>query len=176
MIMLTYAAIAIVFLLSVLGWIRRRRPSDSGERPPDNHFAPSSENGRWLDLSERIFDPSDARWLAEELAFPKLAEELVLERKRMAVRWLETLKESFNEIVRTPALTAGELPEVNSRGSWHMLWLTLRFQLLVSYALLLVRVFGPYHRLIPSVSWFPFLRERKRSFQRPALANSRNSR
>jgi hypothetical protein len=37
-----------------------------------------------------------------------------------------------------------------------MLWLTLRFQFLLSYALLVVRLFGPYHRLLPSFTWVPF--------------------
>ncbi len=65
-------------------------------------------SGHWLDLSERIFDPSDARWLAEELAFPKLAEALILGRKRLAIRWLEALQASFDELVRTPELSPSE--------------------------------------------------------------------
>ena len=112
MITLIYAAIAIAFLILVLGLFGKTRSHEPDECMPDNHSAPSTGNGRWLDLSERIFDPSDARWLAEELAFPKLAKALILGRKRLAIRWLEALQASFDEVVRTPELS----PERGSRG------------------------------------------------------------
>ena len=175
MITLTYAALAIAFLILVLGLLRKTHPRGLDEFPPDNHAVPSLENARWLHLSERIFDPSDARWLAEELAFPKLANALILGRKRLAIRWLEALQASFHEVVRTPELTPSEAVEASAVSSWQMLWLTLRFKLLVSYALVVVKLFGPYHRLIPSISysWFPFARRSGRSYRRPAWANSR---
>jgi hypothetical protein len=175
MTMLTYVAIAIAFLIVVLVLLRKPEPLDNEEGLSKKSYAPSVGNGRWLGLSERIFDPSDARWLTEELAFPKLAESLTLGRKRLATRWLETLQASFDEVVRTPELTSSEDLTSNSAGSWQMLWLTVRFQLLVSYALLVVRLFGPYHRLIPSFSWLPFSRESEPHFQRAALANNQNS-
>jgi hypothetical protein len=175
MTMIIYTAIAIAFLLSVLGLIRKTRSQESDEFIPDRHSAPSIGNRRWLDLSDRIFDPSDARWLAEELAFPKLAKSLSLERRKLAIHWLETLQASFDEVVRTPELDPGEAPAASSAGSWRMLWLTLRFKFLVSYALLMVKLFGPYHRLIPSFSWLPFSRESEPRFRRAALANNRSS-
>jgi hypothetical protein len=55
------------------------------------------------------------------------------------------------------------------------LWLTGRFQILVSYALFVVKLFGPYHRLIPSFSWVPIHREGDPSFRRAALAQGRSS-
>src|SRR5208282_4317540 len=94
------AAIAIAFLILVLGLFRKTRSHEPDEYMPDNPSAPSIGNGRWLQLSERIFDPSDARWLQEELAFPKLAKALMLGRKRLAIRWLEALQASFDEVVR----------------------------------------------------------------------------
>jgi len=177
MIMLIYAAIAIAFLILVLGLGRNTSSRELNEgTPPDNLSVPSIGNGCWLALSERIFDPSDARWLQEELAFSKLAEALMLGRKRLAIHWLEALQESFDEVVRTPELSPSETPVAGSGGSWHMLWLTIRFKLVVSYALLVVKLFGPYHRLIPSFSWVPFSRQSERGIRRPALANSRGSR
>jgi hypothetical protein len=176
MITLIYAAIAIAFLILVLCLYGKPRSHEPEEGLLDNNLAPSAGKGRLRYLSERIFDPSDARWLAEELAFPKLAEALIIGRKRLAIRWLETLQASFDEVVRTPELTSSQLPEVSPIGSWQMLWLTVRFKFLVSYALLVVKVFGPYHRLIPSFSWFPFSRGSERSFRRVALANGRGSR
>jgi hypothetical protein len=176
MIMLIYAAIAIAFLILVVGLLQKPQPLEFDEDIAEKSYAPSIGNGRWLHLSERIFDPSDARWLQEELAFPKLAKALVIGRRRLAIRWLEALQASFDDLVRTPELTPSEAPEGISPGSWQMLWLTIRFKLLVSYALFVVKLFGPYHRLIPSFSWVPFLQESGRSIRRPALANSRSSR
>ena len=173
--MLIYAAIAIGFLILVLGLFRKTRSNKADECMPDNHSAPNTGNGRWLHLSERIFDPTDARWLAEELGFPKLAHTLMLGRKRLAIRWLEALRTSFDDLVRTPDFSPSEAPEGSSVGSWQMLWLTFRFKISVSYALLVVKLFGPYHRLIPSFSWVPFSRRSERSFRRPALVNSRSS-
>jgi hypothetical protein len=175
MITLIYAAIAIAFLILVIGFLRKPLLDDPDEALTEKSYAPSVGNGRWLDLSERIFDPSDARWLAEELAFPKLAKVLILERRRLAIRWLKALQASFDEVVRTPEIAPGAAAAANSAGSWRMLWLTIRFKLLVSYALLVVRLFGPYHRLMPSISWIPFSRESEHSFRRTALAHSRSS-
>ena len=77
----------------------------------EKSYAPSIGNGRWLDLSERIFDPSDARWLEEELAFPKLAKTLVTGRRRLAIHWLEALQTSFDELVRTPEVSLSAIPK-----------------------------------------------------------------
>ena len=173
---LIYAAVAIAFLMLVIGFLRKPLLDDPDEALTQKSYAPSVGNGRWLDLSERIFDPSDARWLAEELAFPKLAKALVLERRRLAIRWLKALQASFDEIVRTPEILPSDPAAADSAGSWRMLWLTVRFKLLVSYALLVVRLFGPYHRLMPSIAWIPFSRESEHSFRRAALAHSRSSR
>jgi hypothetical protein len=168
------AAIAIAFLVLVLALSRKSRTCEPDECGVESHPAPNTCNGRWLDLSERIFDASDVRWLRDELAFPKMAQTLTLERKRLAIRWLEALQQSFDTLVRTPALSTSDSPERASRGSWHMLWLTLRFKFLVSYALLVVKLFGPYHRLIPSLSWMSFSSGSGRSFQRASFAENRS--
>jgi len=174
MIMLIYAAIAIAFLIVIVALLRKRQPLDPDESLTERSCSPSIGNGRWLDLSERIFDPSDARWLEEELAFPKLAKTLIIGRKRLAIRWLEALQASFEEVVRTREAVPSEAPEASSPGSWQMLWLTIRFKLLVSYALFVVKVFGPYHRLIPSFSWVPFSQGSEGNIREAALANSRS--
>jgi len=176
MIMLLYAVTAIAFLILVLGLARKIQSPKPDECLSDNKTASRIGNGRWLQLSERIFDPSDVRWLEEELAFPKLAKSLKHGRKRLALLWLEALQASFDDLVRTPELAPSEPLEVAAPGDWESLWLTFRFKFLVSYALLVVKLFGPYHRLIPSFSWVPSLQGSGRSFRRPALANSRASR
>jgi len=175
MIPVIYAAIAVAFLIVVLGLFRKTRSQVADESLLDNRSAPGFENGNWLHLSERIFDPSDARWLAEELGLPDLASALVLERKRLAIFWLEALRASFDQLVRTPEFSPSEVSVGSSDGNWKMLWQTFRFKVAISYALLVVRLFGPYHRLIPSFSWIPLSRAGERSFRPPALANSRSS-
>jgi len=176
MISFIYGAIAIAFLSLVLGLIRKTRSNKPDEWTNATPPPLSIGNGHWLHLSERIFDPSDARWLAEELGFPKLANVLMQGRKRLAICWLEALQASFDDLVRTPALTSPEAPEADSEGSWRMLWLTLRFKTSISYALLVVKLFGPYHRLIPSFSWVSISQASERHSRRPALANNRISR
>jgi hypothetical protein len=175
MITLIYAAIAIAFLLLVLGLRHKPQSLDPDQASTEKSYAPNVGNGRWLHLSERIFDPSDARWLEEELAFPRLAKLLVLERKRLAIHWLQAMQASFDELVRTPEIFTSEAPEAHYPGSWQMLWLAIRFKLLVSYALLVVRLVGPYHRLVPSFSWVPFSQESGHSFRRADLVDSRGS-
>jgi hypothetical protein len=176
MIMLIYAVLSIAFVLLVAKVLYHPQPLDSDEVLTDKGYARSIGNGNWLDLSERIFDPSDARWLADELAFPKLAKALLIGRKRLAIRWLEALQSSFDELVRTPELGSSEVSESSYVGSWKMLWLTARFKLLISYALLVVKVFGPYHRLIPSFTWVPMSPSTERSFRRGALAGTQGPR
>lgn len=176
MMTLVYIAIAVAFLALVLGFIRKTRRHDPNDALMEKSYAPVIGSGRWLDLSQRIFDPSDARWLQEELAFPKLAKALALGRKQLAIRWLETLQASFDDLVRTPEFTPSELSANSSAAAWQMLWLTIRFKLLLSYALVVVKLFGPYYpHLIPSFNWVPFSHGSETSFRRPALANERNS-
>jgi hypothetical protein len=150
MITLIYAGIAIGFLLLVLGLLARTQPEKPDEGLAGKDYAQCLGDARWLDLSERIFDPSDARWLREELAFPKLANSLTCARKRLAIRWLKALQASFEDLVRRPEPVSSEPPLTNSAPCWQMLWLTVRLQFLLLYVLLVVRLFGPYHRLILS--------------------------
>jgi len=156
MITLIYAGIAIGFLILVLGLLARTQPEKPDEGLAGKDYAQCLGEARWLDLSERIFDPSDARWLREELAFPKLANSLTRARRRLAIHWLKALQASFQDLVRRPEPVSSETRLTNSTPSWQMLWLTVRFQFLLLYALLVVRLFGPYHRLIPSFTWIPF--------------------
>jgi hypothetical protein len=163
--------VALAFLILVLGLLTRTQAEHTEEGITDKDCAPQLGNTHWLDLSERIFDPSDARWLREDLAFPKLADSLTDARKQLAIHWLRALQASFNELVRSAAPAPDESSGDCSLTGWQMLWLTVRFQLLMSYALIVVRLFGPYHRLIPSFNWVPFSLARDSHLHSPALAN-----
>ena len=174
----TYAFLAIAFLILVIRLLRKPQPHDPDDAAEEKRYAPSIGNGRWLDLSERIFDPSDARWLEDELAFPKLARALELDRKRLAIRWLKALQTSFDDLLRTPEITPSSDPEASSAsvGGWQMVWMIVRFKFLVSYALLVVKLFGPYHRLIPSFGWVPFSQGSGHAVRQAELAGERGSR
>jgi hypothetical protein len=174
MMTLIYVALAIAFLILVLCLARKSQPRDI-DVVEEKTYAPRIGSGRWLNLSERIFDAADARWLGEELAFPKLEQSLTLDRKRLAIRWLEALQASFDELVRTPAIARNDDPEADSAESWRMLWLTLRFKFLVSYDLLVVKLLGPNHRLVPSFAWVPRTQKRGQTIRQAALAGSRGS-
>ncbi len=114
-------------------------------------------NASFLQLGDKIFDPRDYRWLRYELSFPGAAEDLARHRRRLATEWLESLRNSFQELVRTPEPECAEGESESTLSSWKLLWLTLRFHLLVSYALFVIRFFGPYHQLIPSFAWLDAL-------------------
>jgi hypothetical protein len=159
MTLLIYAGIAIAFLGMVLALLLRARSENTDEGVPEKDYAPCVDEARWLNLSECIFNPADARWLRDELSFPGLALSLTRARQQLAIQWLKALQASFNTLVRTTALSPLENPGANSMEGWRLLWLTVRFQFLLSYALMIVKFFGPYHRLIPSFAWVPFLKE-----------------
>jgi hypothetical protein len=168
-----YATLAIAFLIVVVALLRNPRAQD-GDAVEKKEYASTVGSRRWLDLSERIFDPSDVRWLEQELAFPKLARALSLDRKRLAVQWLEALQSSFDELIRTPEAVSGDNGPSHASG-WSMLWLILRFKFLISYALVVVKLLGPYHPLIPSFAWLPFSRGLGQKIRLEALAGNRTS-
>lgn len=96
------AVLSIAFLVVVMKFLRRSSTANTDDALPNRIPTPRMGIGQWLDLSERIFDPGDARWLAEELAFPALAVALMEGRKHLAIRWLQALQASFDELARTP--------------------------------------------------------------------------
>ena len=114
-------------------------------------------NASFLRLGDKIFEPRDFHWLRYELSFPGAAEDLARHRKRLATEWLKSLRNSFQELVRTPELEGVKGESESTLSSWKLLWLTLRFHFLVSYALFVIRFFGPYHQLIPSFAWLDAL-------------------
>lgn len=106
-------------------------------------------------MAQRIFDSADYVWLHDELCFPEAARVLAKHRKELAVKWLKGLRSSIKELGHFPEPAAAESHEVSSR---QLPWLTLRLHFLVNYALLVVRLFGPYHPLVPHFEWLQSLR------------------
>jgi len=159
MAILAYAIIAVLLILVVALLARQTPREEPAEALAEKEFVQGLWDGRCLNLSERIFDSADYHWLRDELGFPQLADSLVRSRQRVAIRWLKALRTSFDELVRTPEPLLADSRSNAAPGSWNLLWLTLRFHFLLGYALLVVRLFGPYHRLIPSWSWLRFIPE-----------------
>jgi hypothetical protein len=147
--LILYSLLALVILV-LAGWLARNRPpSDEIENQPGGDLSGTSLQASSLDLANRIFDPADYRWLRDELCFPQGASILADHRKELAVKWLKALQNSFKELVRLPEPSPDRADPGSGPSSWQLLWLTLRFQFLLSYALLVVRLFGPYHQLVP---------------------------
>ncbi len=151
-----YATIAILIIV-LAAWLGRQRRENATFAigiQQDATVGNPWENG-CLRLAERIFDSTDYLWLRDEVRNPALARILARSRKQMALGWLQTVRRSFAALVRTPEPVPSRGSEVTS--STELLLLTLRFHFLLAYALFVVRIFGPYHRLIPSLRWARFL-------------------
>jgi len=149
-----YSIIALLIIV-VVALLVRASDTGGGAQPEDDgqEDLQGLGEGSGLTLSERILDPSDYLWLRDELGFPDLAESLRRNRQHLTLKWLKALRLSFNEIVRTPEPLSPDGTASGTQEGWQLLRLTLRFHLLLSYAFLVVRFFGPYHRLIPSLGW-----------------------
>lgn len=154
-----YAIFAIAFLVLAAWLVRETSAHDEGEIDAEKDLAQGLWDGPSLNLAYRIFDPADYKWLHDELWFPVAARALASHRKQLAIQWLKGLRNSFKELVRLPEDAALEGGLGTGDSSWQLLWLTLRFQFLLSYALLVVRLFGPYHRLVPYLGWLHSVRE-----------------
>jgi len=176
MTMLIYAGTAIAFLILVLVLLAKDHFRESNDTLTKEDYAEWVGGKRWLSLSERIFDPSDVRWLREELAYPEFADSLTRARQQLAIHWLRALQASFIEIVRTPEFVPLAGSQVDSTAGLQVMWRSVRFQILLFYALVVVSLFGPYHRLIPSFSWLPLLRGNDTALQRPILIDDGESR
>lgn len=150
--------VAIAFLIVILATLLVR-PSESAETEPEHDYIQNLSDEAGLKLAERIFDPGDFFWLRDNLRHAELAAALARYRREMALRWLRALRRSVEELARIPEPAAG-----HSSASWALLWLTLRFHLLLGYALLVVRLVGPYHRLVPLL--FPSLFRPRRPARR----------
>lgn len=154
-----YSLIAALILILAAVLVRQRLEGAAAEGEGEANYLQGLLDGSCLSLAERIFDPADYLWLRYKIGYPQLARELASSRKKSAVRWLKALGHSFNELLRVPEPSASRGDDRGGPESWGLLWLTLRFHLLLAYALFVVRLFGPYHRLIPSFTWVETLTE-----------------
>lgn len=148
-----YSVIGILIIILAIILVRHGYEGATAEIEVERDYAQDRWDGECLSLAERIFDPADYLWLRDELGFPQLARALARSRKQLALRWLKALRRSFDELVRVPEPVRAEGSTNGASATWQLLWLTLRFHLLLSYALLVVRIFGPYYSLLPSLGW-----------------------
>jgi len=149
---LPYVVIAVLILAIAVVLARQGRSPIGLETESEKEFNRGLLETSCLDLAERIIDPSDYRWLRDDLCFPQLARMLARQRKEMALRWLKGLRSAFNEMVREPHV-AGASDSDDGRQALRMALLTLRFHALLSFAILMVWMFGPYHAIVPSLDW-----------------------
>ena len=156
---LPYVFVAILIIVIAALLVRERQPAEPRDVATGEYRLFHPGNGQFMKMSDCIFKADDFLWLRDKLGRADLARALARNRKQLAIQWLKSLRGSFNELVRTPEPTPR--PGAANRGpaSWGLLWLTLRFHLLLVYALFVVRTFGPYHRLLPTLGWRRFLPE-----------------
>jgi hypothetical protein len=154
---LIYALIALLIIVLAAFLTRRRQKEGRTGRETSQDYLPGLWDGPSLTLAERIFDSTDYVWLREEIGQPDLAQTLTRSRKRLALRWLQALRRSFEELVRVPDPLPPHGNADPAFSAWQLLWLSLRIRCLLSYAYLTVWILGPYHRLIPPLDWVPSL-------------------
>ncbi len=133
----------------ILAWllVRKRHEEEALSGEPSEGDCSKVWETPWLRIAERIFDVADFHWLRDEIAQPQLARALARARKQIALEWLKAVRLSFDHLVRTPAPSPEPVP--------NLLWMSLRFRLFLGCATLVVRLFGPYHRLIWSFDFLP---------------------
>jgi hypothetical protein len=156
--MLLYSVLAIAVLVLAAWLARVKPPAGEDENLLHNDNSDGAFSPQWLELAHRVFDPADYLWLRDELCFPQVAALLARHRKDLAIKWLKALRSSFKEFVGVPNPDSAVDGLASKLSSWQSLWLTLRFQFLLFYALFVVRLFGPYHRLVPRFGWLEALR------------------
>ncbi len=144
----------------ILAWllVRKRHEEEALSEERSEGDCGKFWQASWLRVAERIFDVADFHWLRDEIAQPQLARALARARKQIALEWLKAVRLSFDRLVRTPG---------PSEPVPHLLWMSLRIRMRLGYATLVVRLFGPYHRLIWSFDFLP-------SFTEPAPGRPRH--
>ncbi len=147
-----YSIIALGILL-LAGWLIRQALRDAEEADLPRSPTLDLLDLRSLSLAERIFDPADYLWLRDKVCFPHLARLLKRSRRQMALICLKGLRRSFDDLVRVPETPSARYQAEDNFQRWQLLWLILRFHFLLGYAIVVVRLFGPYHRLVPSLRW-----------------------
>jgi hypothetical protein len=149
-----YTIVALLTVVVVLWLVRRaQRPAPESSRDEQSWDA-----ALWspadLILAERVFDRTDYLWLRDEAGFPALAKSLRRSRAQMALAWLRAVRRSFEKLLQTPGPVPASRGLFKPPRSWEFM---LRFHLVLGYAFLVVRFFGPYHRLVPPFGWIPNL-------------------
>jgi hypothetical protein len=147
--LIVYAIVAVLIMV-VAGVLLR---PDFGRDSNLDEFSGEYSEGLWegtnLTAVEKIFDRTDYLWLRDKVGFPSLARSLARTRKQIALKWLKALRRSFDDVVLAHAAAPEQAKDPDGPGTWDIFWPMLRFHLLLTYATLVVRWFGPYHRLIP---------------------------
>jgi len=171
---MSYMVGALLLLLAI-GFLLAYQGRDASVADAERESGRGLMDESALYLAERIFSLSDYRWLRDELGFPHLARELARHRRNLAIQWLRGFRSSFNQLVRAAQLDKREESTNTGPPGWGILFLTLRFHFLLSYALVVVRLFGPYHRLVPSFGWLRAVSWAEYRKERLGIVDARSS-
>jgi len=156
---LIYPALALLLILGVAVYLRAEQNRRVDSEKDWHEYTQGLWDSQGLSLSEKLFDPTDYLWLRDQAGFPGLAESLYRVRRRLALECLKALRQSFDDLLRTPEPLVPIGWTGYSREAGRLLGQTVRFHLVLTYAQLVVRFFGPYHRLVPAWRWMHPLTE-----------------
>ena len=147
-----YTVVAALTIVAVFLLLRAGHATRVVDTDIDQEFLEGLWDSQCLMVVEKIFDPLDYRWLRDQAGLVPFAESLFRARQQLALTWLRAMRRSFDDLIRTPELPPADNAHGEAERGWKMLWVTLRFHFLLTYAYFVVRYFGPYHRLVP-FSW-----------------------
>ena len=154
-----YVVIALLIVLLLVLLVREVKSDEVSGLVGEKEDIELWWDDKFLNLSERIFDSMDYRWLREEIGFPDLARSLARFRKKLALRWLRAFRRSLGETLLVPRHFRPGGGASHFFRRWRLLLLTLRLHIILGYATLVVYLFGPHHLTTLAFSWMRFIPE-----------------
>jgi hypothetical protein len=117
----------VVALLILLVWaLRKHEPRDAWKVEPGSLEQPGPRHATYLSLIRQALSPTDLEFLATR-GSPGLARRVRKERRRVALSYLNELRNDFQRLLRLAQVIASLSPEVGAAEEWERLRLSLRF-------------------------------------------------
>ncbi len=117
----------VVALLTLLAWALRSPERHTASRvEPASLEQPGPHHATYLQLIRQALSPADLEFLAAR-GSPSLARRVRKERRRVALSYLNELRNDFQRLLRLARVIASLSPEVGAAQEWERLHLSFRF-------------------------------------------------
>jgi len=158
-----YVGVAVAVLLLVLFSLRAGTTASSTDTIGKLAEEQSTLSSDSLQMARQIFDPTDYLWLKEGMKKPRLAHELKVVRRCLALQWLSELQEDFRKLIAGYRETPGRVVSGGLATQVSIVRYSLSFYWLLAFAKVSVLVLGPYTNfssLLWPAKYLKSLRER----------------